>query len=196
MKPIVGLPAIYVTVCLIAGCSLWPNQPPLAQVHDFGLLPAADHNEGLNVRVDAVMAPTWLSSDAIHYRLLYNDATALRQYADHRWAAPPSDLLAARLGYLLPPQPVGDGGMHKVYLLSANLLEFEQDFSGARDAYVRLVLEISLRRAGDGLIIAQHRFVMTQPATPDVQGAINGLAQLANEAAAAAVAWAQTQVQE
>ena len=86
--------------------------------------------------------------------------------------------------------------MHKVYMLNANLLEFEQDFSSAHDASVRLILEISLRRAGDGQIIAQHQFVMTQPATPDVQGAINGLAQLADEAAVAAVEWARTQVHE
>ncbi len=196
MRHIVGMPAIGVAVCLTAACSLWPAQPPRAQVHDFGPLPAVDHNAGSSLQVDAVIAPTWLSSDAIHYRLLYNDPTALRQYADHRWAAPPADLLAARLGYLLPPQSVADGGIHNVYMLSANLLEFEQDFSSARGASVRLILEISLRRVGDGQIIAQHRFVMTQPATPDVQGAINALAHLADAAAASAVAWARTQVRE
>jgi cholesterol transport system auxiliary component len=196
MRRILGLAAMGVGVCLTVACSLWPAQPPLAQVHDFGPLAATDQNEETNVRVDAVVAPTWLSSDAIHYRLLYNDPTALRQYAEHRWAAPPADLLAARLVYLLPPQPLGDGGLHKVYLLSTKLLEFEQDFSGAQNACVRVVLVVSLRRAGGGQIIAQRRLVMTQPATPDVQGAIDGLAQLADKAAAAAVEWARTQVHE
>lgn len=196
MRHIVGLPAIGVAVCLTAACSLWPAQPPLAQVHDFGPLPAVDRNEGSNVRVDAVIAPTWLSSDSIHYRLLYNDPTALRQYADHRWAAPPADLLAARLEYLLPLRPTGDSGVHKIYMLNANLLEFEQDFGSAHAAYVRLTLEISLRRSGDGRIIAQHRFIMTQPVTPNVQGAITGLAQLADGAAMAAVEWARTQIRQ
>jgi len=196
MRHIIGLPAICVVVCLTAGCSLWPAQPLLAQVHDFGPLPAVDHDEGSNVRVDAVVAPTWLSNDSIHYRLLYNDPTALRQYADHRWVAPPAELLTARLQYLLSQHPARDRNVQEGYTISATLFEFEQDFGSAHAAYVRLTLEISLRRSGDGHIIAQHRFVMTQPATPNVQGAITGLAQLADGAATVAVEWVRSQIHE
>jgi len=196
MTRIVALPAAFAALCITAACSLWPSQPPLPQVHDFGPPPAANHMAVADLQLDAVMAPAWLASDAIHYRLLYDDPTALRNYADHRWAAPPAELLAARLRYLLPLQPAGDTGARGIYVLSATLLEFEQDFSTAHEAHVRLELEVSMRRASDGQIIAAHRFVMTQSTTPDVQGAISGLAQLANRTAPAIADWAWTQVRE
>lgn len=196
MKYIVGLTAICAAVCLTAACSLWPAQPPLAQVHDFGPLPAVDHNEGSSVRVDAVTAPTWLSSDSIHYRLLYDDPTALRQYADNRWAAPPAELLTARLQYLLSQGPARDRSVQGNYTISATLLEFEQDFSTPHDAEARLVLEVFLRRSNDNQIVAQREFIMTQSVKPEVQGAFEGLSQLSNQITAAIAGWTRSQTQE
>lgn len=196
MRRAFGWPAIFATVCITAACSLWPAQAPLPQVHDFGPLPAVHDSDAARLSLNPITAPVWLASDAIHYRLLYNDPTALRTYADHRWAAPPAELLAARLQYLLPLRPVGDTRAHSVYALSAALLEFEQDFSTPHDAHARLVLEVSMQRSSDGQIIAERRFVMTQSISPDVQGAISGLAQLANRSAMAIADWARIQVRE
>ncbi|MGB9429165.1 MAG: ABC-type transport auxiliary lipoprotein family protein [Gammaproteobacteria bacterium] len=196
MRRAFGWPAIFAAVCIMAACSLWPAQVPLPQVHDFGPLPAVHDSDAARLSLNPITAPVWLASDAIHYRLLYNDPTALRTYADHRWAAPPAELLAARLQYLLPLRSVGDTRAHSVYALNAALLEFEQDFNTPHDAHVRLVLEVSMQRSSDGQIIAERRFVMTQSISPDVQGAISGLAQLANRTAMAIADWARAQVHE
>ncbi|MGH8378701.1 MAG: ABC-type transport auxiliary lipoprotein family protein, partial [Gammaproteobacteria bacterium] len=97
MTRLLGLPSVAAILCVTAACSLWPAQPPAPQVHDFGPLPVSQDNAATPVRLDSVNAPVWLGTDAIHYRLLYDDPTAFRGYADHRWAAPPAELLAARL---------------------------------------------------------------------------------------------------
>jgi len=198
MRRILSRAGIFSATCLMAACSLWPAQPPLPQVHDFGPTPALDHKNiaALQLNLDAVTAPAWLASDAIHYRLLYDDPTAFRSYANHRWVTPPAELLTARIQYLLSQHAAADSNVRSVYMLSANLLEFEQDFGTAHAAQVSVAVIVSMRRSSDGQIIAAHQFVMMQSAAPDVHGAISGLAQLANRTAAEIVAWAQTQVHD
>ncbi len=196
MTRILGFSAAVAVVCITAACSLWPAQVPAPQVHDFGPLPELRDNATIPVRLDTVTAPAWLTSDAIHYRLLYHDPTAFRSYADHRWVGPPAELLAARLENLLSLGSVDNTGSHGPYVLSVTLLEFEQDFTTARDAHVLLELGVSMRRSNDGQIVAQRRFVMSQSTTPDVQGAISGLAQLADQTSAAIADWTRTQIHE
>ncbi len=197
MTRLLGLPVVAAVLCITAACSLWPAQPPAPQVHDFGLMPVAQDNAAIPVRLDSINAPVWLGTDAIHYRLLYyDDPTAFRSYADHRWAAPPAELLAARLQNLFSIGSMDKTGTRGSYLLSVSLLEFEQDFTTARDAHVQLELDVSMRRASDGQLVAQKRFMMSQPTTPNVQGAVSGLAQLADRTAADIADWAQTQVRK
>ncbi|MGH8373512.1 MAG: ABC-type transport auxiliary lipoprotein family protein [Gammaproteobacteria bacterium] len=196
MKRMPGLSGIFIGVCITAACSLWPAQPPAPQVHDFGPPPVVNDHAAADFRLDSVRAPAWLANDNIHYRLVYQDPTALRNYADHRWAAPPAELIAARLQDLLSVGSADYTGTHDAYVLRVNLLEFEQDFSTEHDAQVHLELDVSMRRSNDGQIIAQRRFVLSQATTPDVRGAISGLAQTAGRAAAAVSDWARTQAHE
>ena len=197
MTRIPGFASAVAVLCITAACSLWPAQPPAPQLHDFGPLPVLLKNQAsAALTMVSATAPAWLAHDAIHYRLLYDDRTALRSYADHRWAAPPADLLGARLEDMLALGSVDDSGSHSGYALSIELLEFEQDFTSVHDAQVHLELQVSLRRPGDGRVIAQRRFVMTQATSADVQGAISGLAQLADQASTAIAQWARTQTHE
>lgn len=196
MTRLLGLPLVAAILCVTAACSLWPAQPPTPQVHDFGPLRTLQDDAATPVRLDSINAPVWLGTDAIHYRVLYDDPTAFRSYADHRWAAPPAELLAARLQNLFSISSMDKTGARGPYRLSANLLEFEQDFTTAHDAHVQLELDVSMRRSSDGQLVAQKRFVMSQPTTPDVQGAVSGLAQLADRAATDIAGWVQTQVRK
>ncbi len=137
-------------------------------------------------------APTWLSDNAIHYRLLYSDPTTLRSYADNRWASSPADLMDAGLRYILPPGSGHASG--DAYVLDAQLMEFEQEFTSAHDAKVRLVLQATIRRSRDGQIIAEQRFEMEQVSSPDVQGGITGLAQLAQKSQLAVAGWVKVRL--
>jgi cholesterol transport system auxiliary component len=177
----------------LTACSLLPAQAQLPQVHDFGPPPTADSSDPASpVQVGQVTAPAWLSDDAIHYRLLYSDPTTLRSYADNRWASSPADLMDAGLRYLLSPGPGRASG--DAYVLDTQLLEFEQEFTTAHDAKVQLVLQATIRRTSDGQIVAEQRFEMDQVSTPDVQGAVTGLAQLAQKLQRAVADWAKGRV--
>lgn len=189
----ISLVAICVVLLGLAACNVLPAQAPLPQLHDFGPVPASgDDDPASPIQMAQVTAPAWLADDAIHYRLLYSDPTMFRSYADNRWASSPAELLDAGLRYALPP---GSGhGSDGSYVLEAQLLEFEQDIGSPHDAKVRLVLQASLRRASDGQAIAERRFEMEQASTADVQGAIAGLAQLAQKAETAVADWAKDQV--
>lgn len=183
-------PLILLIAIGISGCSLMPSQAVLQRVHDFGPLPTAAPDPPAHIRVESVAAPTWLSTDAIHYRLVYDDPTQLRSYADHRWAAPPAEMLGARLQRLLPQSAVTDKDHTAVYVLDVTILEFEQDFPAANSADVRVELQASLRSAVDGHVVAQRSFGDSHSVPPDVHGAIAGMADLATKSADSIAVWA------
>jgi cholesterol transport system auxiliary component len=191
VKRLICLIAICTMLLALAACSVLPAQAQLPQVHDFG--PTADSGDPASpVQVGQVTTPTWLSDNAIHYRLLYSDPTTLRSYADNRWVSSPADLVGAGLRYLLPPGPGGKSG--DSYVLDTELLEFEQEFSTANEAKVRLVLQASIRRTSDGQVVAEQRFEMEQASSADVQGAVTGLAQLAQKLEQAVTDWVKGRV--
>ncbi len=183
---------IVAVLYITPACSLWPTQPPAPQLHDFGPLPVLKDEAVTALTEVSATAPSWLENNSIHYRLLYNDPTALRSYADHRWAAPPADLLATRVQNLLTAATMDNNGSHGSYVLSIDLIEFEQDFNSAHTAQVRLELQITLRPTGKDQIIAQRRIMMTQSTSANVQGAISGLARLADQVSEDIATWART----
>lgn len=180
---------ILISVGLLSGCSVLPAQAPQPQLHDFGPLPASAAGASGKIRVDRVIAPAWIDDGAIQYRLVYKDPTSLQSYADHRWVAPPADMLKPRLQSLLQGAAASDEVSRPMYALDVELMEFEQDFPSAQQAEVRLVLEASLRDAADGRLVAQKQFTLTSPSTPDVHGAIADLSKLAEQAAEQVVSW-------
>jgi cholesterol transport system auxiliary component len=194
VRRVIGLIAICPMLLALAACKLLPAQAPLPQLHDFGPPPAADGGGPASpVRVGQVTAPTWLSDDAIHYRLLYSDPTTLRSYADNRWVSSPVELLDAGLRNMLSAGSARTS--RDSYLLDTQLVEFEQQFTTQQAAKVQLVLQASLRRESDGRVVAQRRFEMEQASGADVQGAVTGLAELAQKLEHAVTDWVDEQVE-
>ena len=175
------------TALLISACSILPPPAAQPQLHDFGQLPSTKGGGAGQARVDRVVAPVWIDDGAIHYRLSYSDPTVLRSYADHRWVAQPSDMLRLRLQYLL--QDKSNDTQRLGYSVSLELIEFEQDFSSAKQADVRLVAQVTLRGAPDGKVLGQKQFQLSDQSTPDVSGAVAGLSKLAEQAAEQITAW-------
>lgn len=184
-----ALGAILLSAGAISACSVLPAQATQPQTHDFGPLPAPDGGANGPVRLDRVSAPAWIDDGAIHYRLVYNDPTSLRSYADHRWVAAPSDLLGLRLQALLDGRSNPGGSAQAARLLTVELMQFEQDFASAQQASVQLTAKVSLRKAADGQVLAEKQFVLSVPSTPDVHGAITDLAKTAEQAAEQIAAW-------
>jgi cholesterol transport system auxiliary component len=184
---LLALGAILLSGCMLGGCSVLPAQAAQAQTHDFGPLPVPNAAPTGLVRVDSVSAPAWIDDGAIHYRLLYSDPTSLRGYADHRWVAAPSEMLSLRLQSLLGG--AAQGPAQPARLVSVELMEFEQDFSSAKQATVQLTAKVTLRKASDGQVLGEKQLMLSIPSTPDVQGAVTDLSKLAEQAAEQITAW-------
>ena len=178
-------------VLLLSACgSLLPTPPPVPALYDFGPLPATIPQGTTAVALADVSAPAWYARNEIHYRLLYNDPTQLRSYADHRWVAPPAELCAARLRLLL-----GVPAAVPRYTLRLRLESFEQDFSTSNQAYASITLTAELDDAANGARLAVRQFRSTTPVSADVQGAVGGLSALANQILAQVANWAQHKAQ-
>ena len=168
----------------LGGCSLLPPHAQPPRYEDFGPPASARTPAGPALRLRAVNAPPWLDTGAIDYRFLTNHPHQLRAYAQHRWIAPPSVLLAQSLRERLP-----EGPAHRA--LRVRLLRFEQDFETARRARALIALRATVTDPQDRWS-ASRRFVLSLPTAPTVTGAVAGLSAAARRASAAIVAWART----
>jgi cholesterol transport system auxiliary component len=124
-----------------------------------------------------VGAPAWLDGTGIAYRLAYDDASRVRSYAHSRWAAPPAQLLAARLRQLL----AGPGPDAPARSLRVELEEFSQVFDSQQQSHVLVQVRATLLAGGQGT----REFVAQHPAGADAAGAVHGMqaavAQLASD---------------
>ncbi|HYW03806.1 MAG TPA: ABC-type transport auxiliary lipoprotein family protein [Gammaproteobacteria bacterium] len=180
---------LVISVLSLAGCSLLPQQPPPASVHDFG--PPAGGTSGQqqaatpNGPAVRASAPDWLGSDAILYRFLFDNATQLRRYARNRWAAPPAELLAERVRVDLQQGKGGTPG-----ILNLRLQRFEQDFTSHKQAHVYVRVVASLH-GHDGHLEKRRVFQDTRACdSADVAGGIRALSAAADAVAGDIAAWA------
>lgn len=178
---------VLAAVVLLGGCGILPTPPPLPALHDFGPAATTPAMDGAPVEA-TVSAPSWLDGTAIYYRLLYSGPTRLREYADHRWLAPPAELLQTHL------QAAFAGGRAGAYRLRVTLLDFEQEFAGAQSAQVSARAVAELQNLASGATVARHLFTVSVSASPDVQGAVQGASRAADELLAQLVQWTQTQL--
>jgi cholesterol transport system auxiliary component len=122
----------------------------------------------------SVDAPVWLQDENIRYRLLYAEPSRVRFYAQDRWLAPPSAMLAQRLSLV---------GNRQGLRLKIKLFEFEQVFDDSQRARMRLVFRaFALRRDSEDMV-GEKLFNLSLP-TPstDAKGAVTASALLMDEA--------------
>jgi len=180
---------LVISVLSLAGCSVLPQQPPPASVHDFGP-PTSSKSGTEQATVTAgpsvrASAPDWLDSEAILYRFLFDHPTQLRRYARNRWAAPPAELLAGRVRVDLQQGNGGSGG-----ILNLRLQRFEQDFTSHKQAhaFVRVVATLHGR---DGRLEKRRVFQDTRACdSANVDGGIRSLSAAAGAVASDIAAWA------
>lgn len=162
----------------ISGCAS-RNSAPVA-AFDLGV-PEAGGLRPYPLAVE-VRLPGWMDSEAMTYRLAYEDAARRRDYAQSRWAAPPSQLLAARLKRQLGA--AGQGGC----LVRVEVDVFEQTFVGPELSQGRLAGRITIFD-GRRKLLAGQDMVYTVPAlTPDSRGGVTALVQAADALARDGVA--------
>lgn len=171
----------------LSGCTLLPEQPPLSKRHDFGPppLPQQKRVTPVGLLLIDVQMPAWLETTEIQYRLLYDDPTRLRAYAQNQWIAPPAALLEQRWREALS----GDTAV-SLYRLEAALDRFEQVFDAPDSAYAVIGLRAVLVRPDQSAVVAERRFTIRRACPPHVQGAIDALASLADSTLEDVLRWA------
>lgn len=173
---------------LLAGCGLLPAPAAPPALHDFGPDPVTPSEPIASVAV-AVTAPSWLAGTQIHYRLLHDEPTRLRAYAQNRWIAAPAELMQLRLQQLFGnPLSIESRAAGQRDSLRVELLDFEQTFETAHSARVQLRAVATLSNAAGGPV-AERLFAITVPASPDVQGAVQGSAQAVDRLLGQIVQW-------
>ncbi len=159
-----------------------------------------------------------LEGNAMLYRLAYADAQLLKSYALARWSMAPAQLVGQRLcqqlsmqravlvpGELLPERtsrpaasataPVSvQAPVPTAPLLNLRLVleEFSQVFDSPSDSHglLRLRATLTQRAFGSETLLAQHSFVVRQPApSPDAPGAVRALTVASDQLALQMQTW-------
>lgn len=169
-----------------SACNLFPDRPSSPALHDFGssekfTSSQSGDSDATTWLTVAVEAPEWLQNENIRYRLLYADPTRVRFYAQDRWLASPSAMLAQRLSLA--------SGRHG-WRLKISLLKFEQVFDDPQKARVILVFSASVQRPGSEEIVNKKVFSLSLPSpTADAAGAVFASAILVDDAISSLQIW-------
>jgi cholesterol transport system auxiliary component len=129
-----------------------------------------------------VIAPAWLRSSAMQYRLAYQSASERHAYLESRWAAPPAELVYGLLSRTLS----GAGGCR----LEVDLDEFIHDFPAADRSDGVVEARARLRAPGHGRVVASRSFSLRLPApSPDAAGGVAALGRGSGQLAGELGAW-------
>lgn len=172
----------------LAGCSGLNLKPPPMAFYDLGLgAPAGLDPRLAPLRIE-VAAPPWLASSALQYRLQWDDPLRRRSYAESRWVAQPSDMLALALERALKP-----GGSGNRCRLQIEVDEFVQVFDSAERSRVEVVLRAGLVPPRSDEALAQSEFRAAVPApSGDAVGGVGAFRTAADRLAGELAGWIAT----
>ena len=185
----------------LAACSLGPEKKDAAATYDLGAASAGMAGQPrirASLLVHAVAAPAWLESNAIVYRLNYQDAARQLSYANSRWAAPAAAMLTQQLRARLAA--ASDGGIVNIadgaraeYALRVELEEFSQVFDTAQASRAVIVARASIVNVARRTLYVQKTFTAEKPAaSANAEGGVSALAGASGELVDAIVAWTAT----
>ena len=181
-----ALASLALVFCL-GGCGNFaPRTSPTVDIYDFGPLPhraeaAHDWRMALDVRM-----PSWFESLPVDYRLDYDDPLLQRAYANSRWAAAPTVMIARQLRRQLG---MNDNGLAAECVLRVEVDDFVQAFASPQASRGVLGAVVTL-------VDAKRRPLATLPvhleeaaATPDARGGVHALVVAANRLGERIDAW-------
>lgn len=183
--------SLLILVCC-SGCSILPKkQPPVITV-DLGPAPegGSDAN-GRPIAIPSVSAPAWLESNAIEYRLEYEDGFRRQSYRDVRWVAPPAALIRQRFAERVSQRSDGKGA-ERPDILQIEIDEFVQVFDTPTSSRVNVQVRATVQGRQLPAFTRGRTFRVEKPAkTPDSAGAIRALAAAVDEIVAQTLTWAR-----
>jgi cholesterol transport system auxiliary component len=139
-----------------------------------------------------VLAPVWLDTPMMYYRLAYINDLQPRQYGGSRWTMPPAQLFAQRLKSRLAQSGSAvlsaSDGASNVPLLRLEADDFTQNFSSPGQSVGRVAIRASLFNVRT--LIAYKSFAAERTAaTADANGGALALAAASDAVIADIAAW-------
>jgi cholesterol transport system auxiliary component len=198
MKASAGIVA-FVLAALLAACG--GNPPAAIGVYDLGpAAPAPATKISAVVLVPTIIAPLWLESTAIVYRLNYQDTARSRTYAQSRWAGTPAEMVGHQLRNRMAQ--VANGGVigatdgaRADFALRVELEDFSQAFDAADASRGVVKARVTLIDLGTRNVVAQRSFTVDRPApTANADGAVRALGQGSGVLVEQIVAWAAASI--
>ena len=191
---------------MLGACGLKPEpQPPLA-LYDFGSpqteTASAQSRIAHVVVVQDPIAPAWLDSLDIHYRLAYDEPARLRRYASSRWALSPvqiiGSLLRTRMGEATERgAAIRDYGLESDYWVRVELEEFNQVFDSEQSGHAQVRLKVALNERLGRRLLAQRSFAADAACpSPDARGSVAALRVASERAVAEVVDWVAGVIKE
>jgi len=171
---------------LLTACSSTPVAQQLQQ-YDFGPLTvnaSAQAGQGkLQISIADIGIPPALDSNAMLYRLQYDNVQQLKAYTLHRWSMPPAQLLAQRLKAGLVTQGAdvlaNTDGAANLPILRLEVDEFSQIFTSASQSNAQISLRASVIKGHK--LIAQKSFQQKIAATTaDAPGGARAMREAAD----------------
>ncbi len=139
------------------------------------------------LRMLDVVPSSWLSGNAMYYRLAYADSNRRESFVNSRWSAQPAELLSTRLQRSLLSAPQGNAPFCR---LRVDLDDLSQVFESAYSS--RLVLEARVTLYGaQQRVLARRSFALSQPAGADAQSGVAVSGALTAELARELHVWVQ-----
>ncbi len=189
----------FIVIGMLQACV--SGSPTTSLSYDFGPI-NIEHNEEIEaaskitISLADISAPITLDSNAMLYRLLYDNAQLLRPYAQHHWSMPPAQLFAQRFKSKIAAAgatvvDVTDG-VADLAILKIELDEFSQVFTSTTQSEARIILRVSLIKKNK--LIAQRYFALaTASASADASGGAKAMQVTADNSISAILAWLHTQ---
>lgn len=168
---------------VFGGCAIGPSPRETVASYDLGPqnVPApASPASRLTLMVQEAVAPSWLDTTGIVYRLAYLESSRPQVYAQSRWVDAPSALLSQRMRTrfaAVGPVVNGRDGARADYAVQVEIEDFSQIFDAADSGRVSIRLRVSLVNLSSRALHAQRTFSASQPSEPDAKGAVRAFSR-------------------
>ncbi|HPR08306.1 MAG TPA: ABC-type transport auxiliary lipoprotein family protein [Denitromonas sp.] len=169
------------------GCTSFSAIPESFSIYDIG----PQGNSPVPVSVPLVgidvVAPSWLSSSAMQYRLVPQHPLERRAYTNSRWAGMPSEMVRIVVGRVIEAQPATNGSGCR---LRVDVDEFIQRFDTVDTSVGLIELRASLLAPRTDAVMATKAFAVEVPTpTADAAGGVIAMRAGVNQLAIDAGRW-------
>jgi cholesterol transport system auxiliary component len=189
---------VFITIACLQACVT--SSPAASLNYDFGPLSKEDSTNNAQAKkiiisIADISAPGTLDSNAMLYRLEYDNAQLLRPYAQHFWSMPPAQLLTQRIKSRIASAGgtvigVADG-VADLAILRIELDEFSQTFTSATHSDAKMAMRVSFIKKNK--LLAQQYFALATPSiSPDANGGAKAMQITADQSISAILHWLQT----